>query len=114
MMSGENKVLLVFVTAANLEEASKISERAVVSNQAACATTIPIVHSMYWWDGKLVKDQESVVMLKTTTDRFEALQKTIMDNHSYEVPEIIAIPVVHGLPQYLAWVESQTATSGSE
>jgi periplasmic divalent cation tolerance protein len=111
-MSGQSNVLLVFVTAANPEQAAKISESAVESHQAACATTIQNVHSMYWWEGKLVKDQESVVMLKTTSDRFEALQQTIMAIHTYKVPEIIAIPVVNGLPQYLAWIEEETARYG--
>ena len=113
-MSGHSNILLVFVTAANPEEAAKISESAVASHQAACATTIQNVHSIYWWEGKVVKDQESVVMLKTTSDRFEALQETIMAIHSYKVPEIVAVPVVKGLPQYLAWVEAETARySGS-
>jgi periplasmic divalent cation tolerance protein len=113
-MLDESNILLVFVTAANPEEAAKISESAVGSHQAACATTIQNVHSLYWWEGKLMKDQESIVLLKTTTDRFEALQETIKAMHSYEVPEIIAVPVVKGLPQYLAWVEAETTRySGS-
>ncbi len=111
-MSDNNNILLVFVTAANPEEAAKISELAVGSHQAACATTIPNVYSMYWWEGKMVKDQESVVMLKTTSDRFEALQESIMAVHSYKVPEILAVPVVKGLPQYLAWVQAETARYG--
>ena len=104
-------ILIVIVTAANQEEAAKISQRAVKTRQAACATTIPTVCSTYWWEGELITDQECIVLLKTTADKFEALQETIRTMHSYEVPEIIAIPVSHGLPQYIEWVMKETSTS---
>ena len=111
-MLSDGPILVVFVTAANAEEAVKISEVAVRARQAACASTIQNVQSVYWWEGKLVTEQESIVMLKTTRDRFEALQETIKAIHSYKVPEIIAVPVDKGLPQYLAWVRAETGTYG--
>lgn len=110
-MSDNKHILVVFVTAASPEEAAKISELAVKSHQAACATTFPVVRSTYWWEGQLVNDQESVVMLKTTSERFEGLQETIRAIHSYKVPEIIAVPVTNGLPPYLEWVLAETAIS---
>lgn len=111
-MLKEDAVLVVFVTAPNAEEAARISEAAVGARQAACASTIENVQSMYWWEGKLVKDQESIVMLKTTRDRYDALQETIRALHSYKVPEIIAVPVEKGLPLYLGWVKAETGTYG--
>jgi periplasmic divalent cation tolerance protein len=102
-------ILVVMVTAANQEEAARISDQAVRSHQAACATTIPLVHSTYWWEGTLMSDQEVMVLLKTTADKFQALQETIQRIHSYKLPEIIAIPVSHGLPQYLEWVQRETS-----
>jgi periplasmic divalent cation tolerance protein len=102
-------ILVVMVTVANQEEAARISDHAVRSRQAACATTIPMVHSTYWWEGKLMSDQESMVLLKTTVDKFQALQETIQRVHSYKVPEIIAISVTNGLPQYLEWVQRETS-----
>ena len=102
-------ILVVMVTAANQEEAARISDKAVRSRQAACATTIPVVHSTYWWEGKLMSDQEAMVLLKSTADKFQALQETIQKIHSYQVPEIIAIPVALGLPQYLEWVHRETS-----
>ena len=108
-MGNGNELLVVFVTVSSPEEASRISDEVLDSHQAACATTIPTVHSKYWWDGKLVNEQESIVMFKTTADRFKALQKTILDVHSYQVPEIIALSVVSGLPQYLEWVKKETS-----
>ena len=102
-------ILVVMVTAANQEEAAKIADQAVRSHQAACATTIPMVHSMYWWEGKLINDQEAMVLLKTTAGQFQALQETIQKMHSYKVPEIIAVSVSKGLPQYLEWVQRETS-----
>jgi periplasmic divalent cation tolerance protein len=110
----KNGILIVFVTAATAAEAAKISEFVVKSRLAACATTFPVVHSMYWWEGKIVNDQESVVMLKTTAANFGGLQDAIRSMHSYETPEIIAVPVTHGLPQYMAWIAAETATNGGK
>ncbi len=108
MEAVDPNVLVVFVTAANAEEAARISEAAVKSRQAACATTVPGVQSLYWWEGKLVNSQESMVMLKTTVERYHALQATICSVHSYEVPEILAIQVAGGHHQYLEWVTKET------
>lgn len=101
-------ILVVIVTASNQEDANKIAETVISSRHAACATTVPVVHSLYWWEGKMVRDQESMVIFKTTTDKYETLQETIKAVHSYKVPEIIAVPVSIGLPQYLEWVRTET------
>jgi periplasmic divalent cation tolerance protein len=101
-------ILVVLVTAANHEEAARISEHVVRARQAACATVIPIAHSTYWWEGKVVNDQESLILLKAPADKFQELQESIQKLHSYKVPEIIAIPVSKGLPQYLEWVQRET------
>jgi periplasmic divalent cation tolerance protein len=69
---------------------------------------------VYWWEGKMVNDQESVVMLKTTIEKFEGLQETIMSLHSYKTPEIIAVPVTHGLAPYLEWVIRETTRDGDK
>ena len=109
MGTKETDILVVMVTAPNQEEAERIADQAVRSHQAACATTIPLVHSTYWWEGKVVKEQETMILLKTTADKYQALQSTIKKEHSYKVPEIIAVPVKDGLPQYLEWVRSETS-----
>jgi periplasmic divalent cation tolerance protein len=108
MDTEKRDIMVVIVTAANQEEAAKIAEQAVQSRQAACATTIPLVHSLYWWEGKVVSDQEAMVLLKTTADKFQTLQETILKTHSYKVPEIIGISSDKGLPQYLEWIRKET------
>lgn len=109
MASEPKDILVVMVTARNQEEAARIVDQAVRSRHAACATTIPVAQSTYWWEGKVVSEQETVLFMKTTVDRFPLLRDTIRKLHSYEVPEIIAMPVSFGLPQYLEWVRMETS-----
>lgn len=109
-MGGElQDILVVMVTAPNQEEAARIADQAVRSRHTACATTIPMARSTYWWEGQVMSEQETVLIMKTTVERFPLLQETIRKVHSYKVPEIIAMPVSNGLPQYLEWVRMETS-----
>lgn len=102
-------VVVVMVTAASQDEAVKIADEVVRCRLAACASTIPTVRSTYWWEGKMMNEQESLLLIKTTSDKFNSLEETIRKIHSYKVPEIIAIPVSHGLLPYLEWVHRETS-----
>ena len=102
-------VVIVMVTAASQDEADKIADQVVRSRLAACASTIPTVRSTYWWEGKVVNDQEALLLIKTTSDKFNTLEETIRKIHSYKVPEIITIPVSNGFPPYLEWVLRETS-----
>jgi periplasmic divalent cation tolerance protein len=97
------------VTAASQDEAVKIADEVVRSRLAACVSTIPTVRSTYWWEGEIMNDQESLLLIKTTSDRFHSLEEAIRKIHSYKVPEIIAIPVSQGFPPYLEWVHRETS-----
>lgn len=110
-MGGESAgtVVVVLVSTASQEEAGKITDLVVQSRLAACASTIPTVRSTYWWDGKIVNDQESLIFMKTTSDKVLALEEAIRKVHSYKVPEIIAIPVEHGFQPYLDWVRGEVS-----
>jgi periplasmic divalent cation tolerance protein len=108
-MSTEGKdVLIVLVTAPNATEAALICRESVQARLAACATSLGSVHSTYWWEGKLTEDEEVLLILKTTAAKFSGLQEMIRKLHSYKVPEIIAVPVVRGLTQYIEWVQKET------
>lgn len=102
-------VVVVMVTAVSQDEAGRIADHVVRSRLAACASTIPTVRSTYWWEGKIMNEQESLLLFKTTSDKFNALEETIRKIHSYKVPEIIAVPVSHGFPPYLEWVHRETS-----
>ena len=103
------QVVVVMVATASQDEAMKIADQVVQSRLAACASTIPTVRSTYWWEGKLMNDQESLLLIKTTSDKFNSLEETIRKIHSYKVPEIIAIPVCQGFLPYLEWVRRETS-----
>ena len=108
MGAEQTDILIVIVTTENQEEASRISDVVVGQRLAACASTIPTVQSTYWWDGKMVRDQESLLLIKTTVGKFSMLRDAIQKVHSYKVPEIIALSVSGGSLPYLEWVRSET------
>ena len=103
------EVVVVMVSTANQEEAAKIADLVVQSRLAACASTIPTVRSTYWWEGKIVNDQEVLILMKTTSDKVLPLQEAILKVQSNKVPEIIAISVTHGFQPYLDWVRSEVS-----
>ena len=102
------QVLVILVTAANQEEAVRIGEEVVNAKLAACANIIPGIQSIYRWKGKVAKAQEVLLILKSTKPRYSALEKAIKAMHTYETPEIIALPVKEGLDRYIGWVRSET------
>ena len=77
---------------------------------AACANILPQVESIYWWEEKVESANETLVLFKTTADRYAALETTLKQLHPYDVPEIIAFPVEQGLPDYLRWVSENCAS----
>ena len=99
---------IVFVTAGSEEEAARIGQTLVEEHLAACANLVPNIRSIYRWKGKICDEREILIIIKTRTSKFEALQKRVKELHSYEVPEIVSIPLARGLPQYLDWVLEQT------
>ena len=100
---------VIFITAGSKEEADKISRGLVEDKLAFCVNAIPGVQSTYFWEGKLNVDEEYLLIVKTKKDRYAALETWVKINHSYEVPEIISLPIEQGLPAYLSsidnWVE---------
>jgi periplasmic divalent cation tolerance protein len=72
---------------------------------AACVSVVPVVHSTYWWKGKVERARETLLIIKTRSEKFARLLKRIQAIHSYTVPEILALPVVRGNPAYLRWLQ---------
>ena len=102
------EVFVILVTVANQEEAIRIGEGVVNAKLAACVNVIPGIQSIYRWKGKIVKAQEVLLILKSTKPRYSALEKMIKSMHTYETPEIIALPVKEGLDRYIGWVCNET------
>ena len=96
---------VIFITAGSKEEADKISRGLVESKLAFCVSTLPKVQSTYYWEDKIHVDKEFLLIVKTRQDQYEALETWVKNNHSYEVPEIIALPIEQGLPAYLNGID---------
>lgn len=110
-MAAEN--IVVLVTCGSAKEAERLSRVLVGKRLAACVSTVASpVKSMYWWKGKVETATEVLMMVKTTRKRFAALEKEIRRLHSYETPEIIALPIVYGSKEYLQWIENSVGTKG--
>lgn len=103
----KNKIIIIFVTVPDQKEGRRISKEILTSRLAACVNIIPGIQSMYQWKGKIVQEKEAMLVLKTTRSRYRKLEQKIKQLHSYEVPEVIAIPIIYGSPQYIEWVAKE-------
>jgi periplasmic divalent cation tolerance protein len=99
--------IVVFSTCGSEEEAGKLARVLVEARVAACVTIVPGAHSVYRWQGAIESAAEWLLIIKSSRDRFEALRAALEKAHSYEVPEVLAVPVVEGAPNYLNWLEAQ-------
>jgi len=103
--TGTNRII-VLITAGSEEEAHKIAELLVEEKKAACVNVVPSVDSLFRWKGKLDSARESLLLVKTRTSLLSEVISLVKGIHSYEVPEIIALPIVGGSEEYLKWLDS--------
>jgi periplasmic divalent cation tolerance protein len=103
---GDDKIV-VLSTAANIEEAEKITLALLEARKVACVNIVPEVLSRYWWQGKITKDKEVLLIAKTNVAALPDVVTIIKENHSYETPEVIALPITGGSAHYLAWLENE-------
>ena len=96
--------LIVFVTCQSSEEAEIIARTVVVEHLAACVNVLPGVRSCYMWGSEMKWSEEVLLLIKTTEARFLGLQSRIRELHSYDIPEIVAVPIEIGFDKYLQWV----------
>lgn len=99
---------LVLCTCPDQESALRLAERLVEERLAACANLVPGLVSVYQWQGELQRDPEVLMLLKTTAGRLAELTSRLRELHPYDLPEIIAVPITGGLPDYLSWVSECT------
>lgn len=98
--------ITVLMTTASEDEAIKIVRQLLEEKLIACANIIEGVHSIFWWHGSIKDSREAMVVMKTRSKLIGKLMRTVKLLHSYEVPEIIVLPIVDGAPSYLDWVKS--------
>jgi periplasmic divalent cation tolerance protein len=96
--------IVALMTAANEAEAERIAEMLVARRLAACVQILPEMQSIYVWQGHVQRDRELLLLAKTTRANFDELEREVRAIHSYETPEIIALPVVAGSDAYLKWL----------
>jgi periplasmic divalent cation tolerance protein len=100
-------VILVLTTAPD-DEAETIARTLVEERLAACANVHPPMTSLYWWKGKIERDAESQIVIKTTRDRLDSLAARLTELHPYELPELLVVPISWGSEGYLEWVNAST------
>src|ERR1700680_4523936 len=99
--------IVVLCTCASAEEAARIARALVEKKLAACVNVMPAVRSFYRWKGAVEDEQESLLVIKSSRGLFDQLRVEIEKLHSYEVPEVIAVPIVDGSEGYLEWLERE-------
>ncbi|HAM38218.1 MAG TPA: cytochrome C biogenesis protein CcdA [Elusimicrobia bacterium] len=99
------KYTIVFVTVPNKKEAKKIADIILKEKLVACVNIINKLESIYWWQGKIEKSNELLLIMKTKTSLSKELIKKIKSIHTYEVPEIIFLPITAGNTDYLKWID---------
>ncbi len=100
--------IVVYVTAPNEDEAAGIARALVEAKLAACVNIISNIRSIYRWQGNLEDDSEVLMIIKTRKELFDSLKTEVKKLHSYEVPEIIALPISLGSEDYLKWIREST------
>ncbi|PVX25291.1 MAG: cytochrome C biogenesis protein CcdA [Candidatus Bathyarchaeum sp.] len=96
---------IVIMTAPNKQEAAEIVHTLLEERLIACANILDSVQSFFWWKGKIDEENEAMVVMKSHSSLFEKLSKRVLELHSYDTPEILALPVVNGSQSYLDWMK---------
>jgi periplasmic divalent cation tolerance protein len=109
MREGNEAAVVVLITAPNREESARLAEMLVGARLAACVQILPEMESIYWWEGEVKREPEHLLLLKTTAGRFAAIEREVRALHSYETPEIVALPVSEASAPYLEWLASSVA-----
>lgn len=105
--------VLAYVTAPDMETARRIGRVVVERRLAACVNILPGMESVYWWDGAVQNEREVVLLAKTRSEVFEAFTECVVELHPYEIPCVVAVPLVGGHEPFLSWIRRETAREKS-
>ena len=103
-MECKSEPIVVLMTAASADEAGRIAEMLVSQKLAACVQILPAMQSVYIWQGQVQRESEVLILAKTTQNNFAELEREVRAMHSYEAPEIVALPIVNGSKPYIEWL----------
>lgn len=107
----EIEQVVIFVTVGTREEAEVIADVLLEQYKAVCVNIIPAIDSHFRWEDKLETAQEALLIIKTRASLVEEVTTLVKTVHSYDVPEVIALPIIGGNPEYLAWIDAETETA---
>jgi periplasmic divalent cation tolerance protein len=110
-MKSARRFAVVFVTAPDLKTARALARAALDARLVACANLIPGIESHYWWQGKLERSAEVLILFKTIQTKLPAFEKLVLARHPYDTPEFIALSVNAGTPRYLRWIDDACTSS---
>ena len=99
--------VVILITASTGEEAQQIADKLLAQRKAACVNIIPKVHSLFWWKGELDSAEETILIVKSRASLIDEIVSLVKEIHSYEVPEVIALPLVGGNQDYLNWMSAE-------
>ena len=102
--------LVGFVTSSDTEDAARLADTLVSEQLAACVNVVPGIESVYRWEGKITRDIETLLIIKTTDARYAELERRVKELHSYTTPEVVALRIERGSEPYLNWLRASTAT----
>ena len=102
MENRENVV--IFITTGTDEEADEVAKALLKNRYAACVNIVPKINSLFWWHDKLDSARESLLIVKSKASLLHEIVRLVKEVHSYEIPEIVALPIIGGNPDYLSWI----------
>jgi len=105
MENRENVV--IFITTGTDVEAQQVAKALLKNRDAACVNIVPKINSFFWWNSKLDSAQESLLVVKSKASLVSEVVRLLKEVHSYETPEIIALPIIGGNPDYLDWIDKE-------
>jgi periplasmic divalent cation tolerance protein len=106
MENDEN--IVIFITTGTDGEARRVAEALLEQRKASCINIVPTVTSLFWWKDRIESDQESLLIVKSKASLLDEIVSLVKGIHSYEVPEVIALPIIGGNPDYLNWIGEET------
>ncbi|MBC8551170.1 MAG: divalent-cation tolerance protein CutA [Candidatus Brocadiales bacterium] len=107
-MSKMSNHIVIYITTGSISEAKKIGRTLVEEKLVACSNIISPIRSIYSWQGEICDDKEALMVLKTRKKLFKQIVKRVEELHSYDLPEIIAMPIIEGSEKYLSWINEET------
>lgn len=103
--------IVIFITTGSIKEAQHIGKKLVESKLAACVNIVPSVESLFHWKGELCEEEETLMILKSVRKNLDEIITNVKSLHSYDVPEVIALPIIGGSEEYLNWVHIEMGGS---